>query len=218
MKHNFLILNIDKTIFDVVDPVNQAYTNLAQRYAIDMHPDFLKRVLDTRGSSRDRLDREFVHLAKLHPQATELYSLYIAEALAKDRLLSKKAATFLQFLADRAIPYGAVSSLSRRFVDQMIDTYPLFNPAFSIVQAEVFEGKPEPDLYLMAARKAGVHPNQVLAVESTLLGAEAAFLASVKVISINDESQPDLQDSAYSQQTFGDLRELTQYLKEAWPN
>jgi sugar-phosphatase len=213
MKNNFLVLNIDKTIFDVVDPIHQAYKNLARRYDLDVPVVFLERVLDTRGSSRERLDRQFFRLARLHPQAAELSALYIAQAIADDKVLADQAEAFLRFLDEQAIPYGAVSSLPRSFVTQMTAKYPLFHPAFSIVQSEVFEGKPEPDLYLMAARKAGVHPTQILAIENTHLGAESAFLANAKSIFMADESNPENPETSYSLHTVGNLDELALVLE-----
>lgn len=216
MKFDFLLLNIDGTIFDVVNPVHTAYENLAQRYGIEIHPAFLQRVMETHGSSRERLDREFFPLSKLHPQAAELSALYISKAVAEKRILTEHAAAFLRFLNDRQIPYGAVSSMPRSFVQQMTETYPSFNPAFSIVKAQVREGKPEPDLYLMAARKAGVHPNRILAIESTLLGAESAFLATAKVFYVNSVSKHIETENPYSLQDFEDLNELAAYLDEVW--
>jgi len=218
MKNNFLVLNIDKTIFDVVSPLHQAYKNLARRYDLEVPAVFLERVLDTRGSSRDRLDRQFFRLARLHPQAAELSALYIAQAIAEDRVLADQAEAFLRFLDEQAIPYGVVSSMPRSFVTQMIEKYPLFHPAFSIVQAEIREGKPEPDLYLMAARKAGVHPNQILAIENTHLGAESAFLANAKSIFMADASKPEDPETAYSLHSVQDLNELAGYLEKMLKN
>lgn len=215
MKNNFLVLNIDKTIFDVVELIHLAYKNLARRYDLDVPAVFLERVLDTHGSSRDRLDRQFFRLAKLHPQASELAALYIAQALADGTILADKAESFLHFLDEQRIPYGVVSSMPRSFVTQMTEKYPFFHPAFSIVQSEVFEGKPEPDLYLLAARKAGVHPTHILAVENTRLGAESAFLANAKILFMDDGSNPDDPESAYSQHSVKSLDELAAYLKES---
>jgi len=216
MKNNFLVLNIDKTFFDVVAPLHQAYKDLAKHHDLDVPEVFLEKVLDTRGSSRDRLDRQFFRLARLYAQEVELAALCIAQAIADDKIMPDQAASFLRFLDEQRIPYGVVSSMPRPFVSQMIAKYPLFHPAFSIVQAEILEGKPEPDLYLMAARKAGVHPNQLLVVENTLLGAESAFLAHAKIIFMTDESVPDIPETAYHQHSVSDLDELAAYLEENW--
>ncbi len=212
MNYDYLVLNIDKTIFDIVEPVHTAYRQLAKRYGIDLHPSFLERVLDTRGASRERLDREFVSMAKLHDQAIDLSAYYIQEKLTKNNLLSDSAKAFLRFLNEHKIAYGVVSSMPRSFVEQMLRTYPVFKPAFSIVQAEVFEGKPEPDLYLKASRKAGVHPTRLLVVESTELGAESAFLAYAKVVFIESLTQRNPEGSAYSLRDFANLDELALFL------
>jgi HAD superfamily hydrolase (TIGR01509 family) len=216
MKFDFLILNIDATIFDVVKLRHAAYRNLAQRYAIDVSTSFLDRVMDARGSSQQRLDREFIQLAKLRPQADELFNLYVQESLAENRLLSTKAKTFLSYLERRQIPYGIVSSMPRSFVRQMSEKFDFFRPRFSVVQGEVYEGKPEPDLYLMACRKAGVHPNHALVIENSVLGAQSAFLAAAKVFFLESATRRNETTYAFSLQEFADLDEIENYLDKHW--
>ncbi len=50
-------------------------------------------------------------------------------------------------------------------------------------------GKPDPAVYLSAARRLGLSPNECLAFEDSLLGVEAAYRAGMRVIAVPDPSE-----------------------------
>jgi len=55
---------------------------------------------------------------------------------------------------------------------------------------EVLDGKPAPDIYLLAARRLGTDPQDALALEDSLPGVAAARAASMPVIMIPDLVMP----------------------------
>lgn len=55
----------------------------------------------------------------------------------------------------------------------------------------VKNGKPEPDIYLAAAEKLGLEPQECTAFEDSPNGIKSAFSAGCRVIMIPDLSQPD---------------------------
>lgn len=50
-------------------------------------------------------------------------------------------------------------------------------------------GKPDPDIYLLAARRLGVEPRECLAFEDTPVGARAALAAGMRVVAIPSTGQ-----------------------------
>jgi HAD superfamily hydrolase (TIGR01509 family) len=54
---------------------------------------------------------------------------------------------------------------------------------------DVASGKPEPDIYLLAARRLGVVPRECLAFEDTPTGARAALAAGMRVVAIPSTGQ-----------------------------
>ncbi|HEY1790580.1 MAG TPA: HAD family phosphatase [Verrucomicrobiae bacterium] len=71
---------------------------------------------------------------------------------------------------------------------------------------EVTKGKPEPDLYLLAAKKLGVAPDQCLAFEDSAPGARAAHKAGMRVIVIPDLVPPPDDVRGFSLNIFSSLR------------
>lgn len=54
---------------------------------------------------------------------------------------------------------------------------------------DVERGKPEPDIYLLAARRLGVEPRECLAFEDTPTGVRAALAAGMRVVAIPSTGQ-----------------------------
>ena len=56
---------------------------------------------------------------------------------------------------------------------------------------DVERGKPEPDIYLLAARRLGVSPAECLAFEDSLTGVRAAHAAGMRVVAISAQAFPE---------------------------
>eukprot|EP01067_Filipodium_phascolosomae_P006281 Filipodium_phascolosomae@DN453_c0_g1_i1.p1 len=61
--------------------------------------------------------------------------------------------------------------------------------------SEVLKGKPNPDIFLVAAKRLGVEPNQCVVVEDAVLGVKAAKAAGMKCIAVVDKRYYDTQEN-----------------------
>ncbi len=69
----------------------------------------------------------------------------------------------------------------------------------------VANGKPEPDIYLLAAEKLGLEPSECAALEDSPNGIKSAYSAGCKVIMIPDLSQPDDEVMPYLTAVYDSL-------------
>jgi HAD superfamily hydrolase (TIGR01509 family) len=85
-------------------------------------------------------------------------------------------------------PVGLATSSPRRFADRVLALLGL-EAVFAAVATgdEVARGKPDPELYLLAARRLGVDPTQSIAIEDTPAGVQAAVDAGMTAIAIPNE-------------------------------
>ena len=113
-------------------------------------------------------------------------------------------------LADR-FPLGIASSSNRELIDAVLEAAglaPLF--AATVSSEEVAHGKPEPDVYLEAARRLGVAPERCAAVEDSHGGIRSAKNAGMRVVAIpNPSYPPDDEALALADVIIGSLDELT---------
>ena len=75
-------------------------------------------------------------------------------------------------------------------------------------------GKPDPEIFLTAARKAGVAPENCVVLEDSKFGIIAAKRAGMKSVWIYDFVKPDEEMKEAIQESRNDLLEVIDYLKE----
>lgn len=77
----------------------------------------------------------------------------------------------------------------------------------------ITKSKPEPDIYLTAAKKLGLNPNECYAVEDSKAGLLSAKASGCKVVFIKDLYEPDEEINSIIDLSFNNLTEFMQYLK-----
>ena len=86
----------------------------------------------------------------------------------------------------------------RHVADSAIDTVGRHFFVDTICGDEVAEGKPAPDMYLEAARRAGVDPADALVFEDSTTGMRAALAAGCQVIGLPEYAQMEIPEGAVS--------------------
>ncbi len=105
------------------------------------------------------------------------------------------AATMVREVAAR-VPTALATSAPRRLVDAVLDRHGL-TASFgaTVSSAEVDRGKPNPDVYLEAARRLRVDPRACVGVEDSSNGLRAAHAAGMTVIALPNPTYPPKPDA-----------------------
>jgi HAD superfamily hydrolase (TIGR01509 family) len=122
----------------------------------------------------------------------------------------------VEALAERW-PLGLASSADRPVIEAVLDATGL-SRSFQVVVSsdEAGRGKPAPDVYLAAAERLGVPPEQNVAVEDSGNGILAATAAGMSVIAIPVDHTPVAADVLEKADVvLGSIRELTPQVVEA---
>jgi HAD superfamily hydrolase (TIGR01509 family) len=133
------------------------------------------------------------------------------EALYREQLpLLPGAREAVERLAARW-PLGLASSSNRPLIDLALDLSGLADCFRATVSSEeVARGKPAPDVYLETARRLGVDPTRVAAIEDSHNGIRAAAAAGMRVVAIpNERFPPDEEAFAEVDVVLDSLDELT---------
>ena len=80
--------------------------------------------------------------------------------------------------------------------------------------AEVENGKPAPDVFLLAAERLGVKPEKCLVLEDSKAGVIAGSSAGAKVIMVPDMFKPDEECKERTYRIVGNLGEVISILEE----
>ena len=103
--------------------------------------------------------------------------------------LKHGAKEFIEYCRKTGIKLGIATSNSRELVENVVKVHGLSDYFEGIVTScDVNKGKPAPDVYLEAARRCGVNPENCLVFEDIVSGILAGKAAGMKVCAVEDES------------------------------
>ena len=93
---------------------------------------------------------------------------------------------FLTQLKEQKIAVGLVTGATRSEVEYILDKIEL-SQYFALIVAgdDLKESKPEPEPFLLAAKKLNLQPAECLAIEDNPIGIEAAKRAQIQVVGIS---------------------------------
>src|SRR5262249_52060799 len=95
-------------------------------------------------------------------------------------------AAFVTELVARSVPHAVATSASRQDVERLPSHGRLRERFEVVVTAEdVLRGKPDPEVYQLAARRLGVAPEHCLVFEDSLVGVQAARRAGMRAIGVS---------------------------------
>lgn len=94
---------------------------------------------------------------------------------------------FLPYLKEKGILMAVASSNDRTLIEAVLESHGIRGFFSNIVTAcEVNRGKPAPDVYLRAAQKLGVKPEECLVFEDIVAGIMAGKNAGMRVCAVED--------------------------------
>ncbi|HEY4011919.1 MAG TPA: HAD family phosphatase [Polyangiaceae bacterium] len=136
-------------------------------------------------------------------------SLYRETARERVSLLPG-ARDLLDALAREHVPCALGTSAPRENVELLLEatgTRSAF-AAFACEQ-DVTEGKPAPDVFLVAARRLGADPHDCIVLEDAVVGIEAARSAGMRSVAVTFASHAKREDLAIADLVVGSLGEVT---------
>ncbi len=147
------------------------------------------------------------------------------KADANDRLRAKGVPVMLGLIplqveiARRGIPWAIATSSRRHHAEQTLKQLGLTEVCHAIAAGnEVENGKPEPDIYLLAAERLGVDPKACLALEDSAPGCRAAIAAGMTAVAIpnGDTKTADFSFAHYQYESLHEvLWHLDKLLRES---
>ncbi len=171
-----VLFDLDGTLVDSRIACENLVRGWAARHGLDAE------LISSQAQGRRNLD--LVHQFTPHlPVEEEAKRLDEEELLYRDGNIAIPGA--LEILS--ALPvesWALVTSASRRVAEMRLDCAGLRVPAVLVSSDDVRRGKPDPEGYLLAAKRLGVAPERCLAVEDTPAGLEAARMAGMRALGI----------------------------------
>ena len=140
--------------------------------------------------------------------------LYHEQAVEQPVPLKKGVTTLLKLLKENNVPTAIATSTVYKLAIKKLNNAGIFNYFEEIVSGDmVRQSKPQPDIYLMAAEKVGIKPENCIALEDSETGVRAALAAGMKVFQIPDLIQPSAEFRQLGHTVVASLEEVIPYLE-----
>jgi HAD superfamily hydrolase (TIGR01509 family) len=98
----------------------------------------------------------------------------------------------LDLMDKRSLPYGVATSSSRLFAEEiLVRGGVMHRMQFLLTGDDVKHGKPDPEIYLAAAARLNIPPQQMLVLEDSGNGALAGVTAGAQVVAVPGEHSQD---------------------------
>lgn len=181
-----VIFDIDGTIVDNMHLHAEAFGVFAERHGLPPLTQADRARLDGRRNSEifPILFKREVSRDEWQAYEHEKEGLY--RELSKGRLAPMKGlSSLIERLTSESIPVALATSAPKPNVVHTLAELGL-GPAFSVIVRgdEVARGKPAPDVFIEAARRLGVDPDDCLVFEDAPMGIEAAHAAGMRVVAL----------------------------------
>ncbi|MDR0537842.1 MAG: HAD-IA family hydrolase [Tannerellaceae bacterium] len=190
-----VLFDMDGVIYDSLPSHVRAWSEMAQKYDLVLAPNDIYLWEGRIGSSiinklyqatygHDATQQE---INDLYAEKARLFSKYfngqIIEGI-RDVLENVKKLNLDMLIVTGSGQHGLIDKVTADF-----DGY--FNRTKMITSFDVKVGKPHPEPYLTALRKAGVEACEAIVVENAPLGVQSAVAAGIYTIAVNTGPLPD---------------------------
>ena len=209
-----IIFDMDGTMFDTESIYHKGWELMARRYGQVFNPEFQIAACGTTGETMRKIVNEYY--PEVDPESFIKDCSKWVEEQVRSELPEKPGLHEILHYAKAQGWKMAVASGSRL---EMIEhnlkkagIYDLFDTFAS--GHEVENGKPAPDVFLLAAERLGLNPEECYVIEDGANGVRAAVAAGCDTIMVPDLIQPDEELRKSCTQVCGSLLDVRDYFQE----
>ncbi len=184
------IFDMDGLLFDTEQLYRESWTYMAGKYGQIHNPAFPAAVSGTSGEHMEEVVRAYY--PEIDAQAFIQSVVARVEELEKDSVPEKPGMReILAYFHEKGVKMAVASSSRREAIVQNLRAAGIEHYFETVVSGtDVARGKPEPDIFLLAARKLGLAPEDCYVFEDAVNGTRAGIAAGCAVVMIPDAVAP----------------------------
>lgn len=207
-----VVLSLDGIVLDTYSHLEKTFTSILEQHNLEPQPYFFELYVD--GGFQNR-HRSYIHYNQFEPLKDDMRLAFenSLEQLIQDNqvstLLNPSIESLIDTLHQKNIKYGLVSSLNSTLTNKLIEKLPFQLKYEALVSGnEIMEGKPEKDIYSKIAKKLQINPHEILAIDASVNGVLASYLANMNNIYVETYKKSNEKARKYSNRQVKNLQAL----------
>ncbi len=210
-----VIYDVDGLLLDTERFYTQAYQIIAGRYGKKYDWSLKAKTIGMKSMDSARIITQALGLPLTPEQWLETRKAILEELFPNAEPLPG-AVRLTRHLHAHGVPQAVATSSDRRYFNIKTSRHGEWFSIFDLVvsgdDADINEGKPAPDIFLIAAERLGAEPRRCLVFEDAPAGVQAARAAGMYVVAVPD---PNLDATALLD-AHAILRSLEEFDPGAW--
>lgn len=210
-----VLFDMDGVIFDTEREYLKEWEVIFKKYGYKMKKEIYISVM---GRGRKKVKEIFkekfgedLPIDKMYIEKDKM----LKEAVENNKVpLKEGALELLEFLKENGYKIALATSAKRERVKIQVRHAKIENIFDAIVCSEdITNSKPDPEIFLKAAEKVCVNPENCIVIEDSEAGIKAAFNAKMIGFHVEDLKKADESILKYSYKNFKNLIEIKEYIK-----
>jgi HAD superfamily hydrolase (TIGR01509 family) len=195
-----IIFDLDGLMIDSEPLARQAWGRVLEEYHVQLDSETYARMIGLRLEDSSKLVTDIFDLDASPSELAEQEQHNMTQIMASGIPTLPGLERLLGEITQRRIPWAIATSSRRAYVHLVLEQMTILHDCQAIAAGdEVTEGKPAPDVYLLAAQRLGASASNCLALEDSVPGIKAAASAGMKTVAVpnGDISPMNFVDADY---------------------
>ena len=211
---NYVIFDMDGTLLDTEKLFRRSWIEISNEYGLPDGESFYELVA---GSPAYRLREKFIEIYGSDIDYDEFISVRKARFtsyIENDVPLKPYCREILKYLKEHSVRIALATSTNIEIVKGNLEKTGIVEYFDVIVTGdEVKNGKPAPDIFLLAADRMGARIDETVIVEDTYNGLRGAYASGMRGIMVIDGQPPNEETHAITVAECNNLFEVLNYIK-----
>lgn len=215
-KMKLVIFDMDGLMFDTEALSNEGWKAACSKYGYKLTDEFFLQLIGRNMQGVEQHFKEYFGTDVPYQELEKLWENYNKTTVEEKGLPIKPGLyELVEYLDYLGVARAMATSSNREKAMWYLKLAGLTDQfQFVICGNEVSRGKPEPDIFLLAAEKMGCDPKECVVLEDSENGIRAAYRAGMIPIMIPDFKQPSKEIEKMLYKKFNSLSEYTDELKQ----